>query len=114
MHETLLTMLPSETEPLLASMNSERADIEPRTALVDMAGQLRAAREATLATVPALTSGQWPKPAIHATTGRTTLRSQLQIPVEHDIDPTNQLAELLQVRRKAARRAAGQKENRAV
>lgn len=81
MHETLLTMLPSETEPLLASMNSERADIEPRTALVDMAGQLR---------------------------------SQLQIPVEHDIDPTNQLAELLQVRRKAARRAAGQKENRAV
>ncbi len=100
-YQARIDLILRETEPLLPFINPQRADDETLAALVDVAEQFRAAREATLVSLQALTPGQWQKPAIHATTGPTTLRSQVQILVEHDIEHTNQLVELLQARRAA-------------
>ena len=109
-YQARITLILNETEPLLPFINPEPAEANSRTPLLDMVEQFRAAREETITTLKALTPAQWQKPAIHATSGRTTLRNQVQILVEHDIEHSNQLAELLQARRTAAKRAAGQLE----
>jgi len=106
-YQARIALILSESEPLLPFINPELATDELFISHVAVGERFRAAREETLATLQALTPGQWQKPAIHATTGRTTLRSQIQILVEHDIEHTNQLVELLQARRAAAKRAAG-------
>ena len=106
-YQTRIALILREAGPLLPFIHPEYAS-EPFTSLVDMAERFRAAREETLATLQALTPGQWQRPAIHETNGPTTLRSQIQTLVEHDIEHTNQLVELLQARRAAARRAANQ------
>lgn len=105
-YQARINLILSESEPLLPFIDPERAESVSLIPLAELAEQFRTAREETLAVLQALTPGQWQKPAIHATTGRTTLRGQLQILVEHDIDHTNQLVELLQAQRAAARRAA--------
>ncbi len=106
-YQARIALLLSESEPLLPFIDPELANDELPIAHLDLGERFRVAREETLATLQALTPGQWQKPAIHATTGRTTLRSQIQILVEHDIEHTNQLVDLLQARRAAAKRAAG-------
>lgn len=109
-YQARIALILREPEPLLPFINPERVEAEPLASLVEMATHFRAAREETLATLQALSPGQWQKPAVHETRGRTTLRSQIQTLVEHDIEHTNQLVELLQAQR-AARRAAGQVES---
>lgn len=72
----------------------------------DLSQQFGRERAQTLATLRGLNPGQWQRAGIHETKGRSTLRFLVQDLIEHDIEHTNQLVEIMQGWRARSKRAA--------
>jgi uncharacterized damage-inducible protein DinB len=108
-----LERVATEHEPILTALHETTPGIDDGTTwpsaldIAQVAGQFRAAREATLAFLQALSPAAWQRAAIHERRGKTTLRFLVQDLVNHDIEHTNQLVEIQQMRRRAQKRPAG-------
>lgn len=110
-YHTRISRILAEDEPPLPPINPEDsttgADATP-AALSEAFGRVRAE---TLAILRALGPGQWQRAGLLDGRGRITLRFLIQELVEHDIERTNQLVELIQAwRRELKRRAAAHQE----
>ncbi len=97
---TRLQRVLAEHEPVLSYIHPN-APREAGPSLSRMGDTFSHAREATLEMLCRLTPGEWQRAAIHETKGRRTLRFLIQDLVDHDIEHTNQLVEIIQSRRAA-------------
>lgn len=92
-----------EHEPVVPYIHPEESTHDRQTPVKGLSGQFQQARNDTLATLQQLGPGDWQRVAIHETKGRMTLRYLVQDMVEHDIEHSNQLVEILQSWRSAER-----------
>ena len=74
--------------------------------IVQLAECFEHVRGVTLAWLHEISPGDWQRPALHATKGRTTLRNLVDDLVAHDIEHTSQLVTILGQWRTAQRRSA--------
>ena len=79
-------------------------DVNGRTA--EQLTLFKVARVQTVTMLKALSMGQWQRPAVHETMGKTTLRFMVQLLMEHDIEHLNQIVEIQQAARKVPVRDA--------
>jgi hypothetical protein len=97
----------AENEPRLPDLHPDWKKTLQATPWPAAVEQFRQARLATLAFLQGLAAGDWQRAAIDQTNQRITVRFLGQRLVEHDIEHTNQLVELIQAeRRQMATQAA--------
>jgi len=94
-----LQRIANEDEPHVPSIDPEVGEIPGDVAADSLLHEFESERAQTIAFLKELSPGGWQRPAIHETLGRTTLRYQVQNLVDHDIEHTNQLVEVLRQRR---------------
>jgi uncharacterized damage-inducible protein DinB len=90
-----------EDEPHVPYIHPEPERHELQRPLAELTAEFSAAREETLRFLEDLPPAAWQRAAIHERKGRMTLRYLVQDMVGHDIDHTNQAAEILQRARAA-------------
>ncbi len=97
----------TEDEPDLPPIDPETSPTDPAAAPAALGEAFDRVRGETLAMLRGLNPGQWQRAGLLDGRGRITLRFLTQELVEHDIEATNQLVELIQSwRREQKRRAA--------
>lgn len=75
--------------------------------IAQLSAHFQSMREVTLDWLREIGPGDWQRPAIHATRGRTTLRALVDDLVAHDIEHTSQLVTILGQWRAEHRRSVG-------
>lgn len=93
-----------EDEPAVEAIHPNESAHDLVAPISTLAQQFHEAREATLATLQELSPGAWQRAARHESKGRMTLRFLIQDLISHDIEHTNQLAEVQSRRRTYLRR----------
>lgn len=86
----------AEEEPAVPYIHPNAPSRAPGTSLSQLVEYFIRARETTLELLRRLTPGEWQRTAIHETKGRMSLRFLVQDLVDHDIEHTNQLVEIIQ------------------
>ncbi len=88
-----------ETNPTVPEIRPDDTPFDETSSTAEQLTQFKVARAKTIMMLKALSPGQWQRPAVHATMGKTTLRFMVQLLIEHDIEHLNQMVELQQAER---------------
>ncbi len=99
-----LRRVQAEPSPALSAILPNPTDHAPDWPIAQLAAHFQTLRGVTLDWLREISPGDWQRPAIHATRGRTTLRSLVDDLVAHDIEHTSQLVTILGQWRSARRR----------
>lgn len=100
-----LQRIVQEDKPTVPYIGPQVGEIPADLTVAELLLNFECEREQTIAFLQELSPGDWQRPATHETLGRTTLRYQVQNLVDHDIEHTNQLVEILQERKRLETRA---------
>jgi uncharacterized damage-inducible protein DinB len=104
-HERVRRVI-EESNPTVPEIFPDNTPFDETLSTAEYLARFKEARSQTLATLKSLSPGQWQRPAVHAKTGKTTLRFLLQILIEHDIEHLNQIVQLQQAARSIPMRDA--------
>lgn len=108
-YHTRLNRVLAEELPNIPVIHPDEATHDRQSSPDALSQQFGRERAETLAILRGLNPGQWQRAGIHEKKGRTTLRFFVQDLVEHDIEHTNQLVEIIQAGRARSRRAASER-----
>jgi uncharacterized damage-inducible protein DinB len=105
-YQERLRRMVEENNPTVPAILPEDTPLDATADTNALLNQFKEARAETVTFLMSLSPGQWQRPAVHETTGPTTLRFQVQILIEHDIEHMNQIVQLQQATHKIPARDA--------
>ncbi len=85
-----------EDNPSIPRLGPDESTHDPHATFDELSANFERARAAMLTFLKALSAGQWQRPAMHETRGKTSLRFLVQNLVDHDINHLSQMAEIQQ------------------
>ena len=88
-----------EDNPTIPEILPDNTPFDETSSAAEQLTLFKVARAKTIMMLKALSPGQWQRPAVHATMGKTTVRFTAQLLIEHDIEHLNQIVELQQAAR---------------
>ena len=101
-----LRRMAEEDNPTIPAISPDDTPFIGDVETADLLNQFKESRNETISFLKTLSPGQWQRPAVHEHTGHTTLRFQVQILIEHDIEHMNQIVQLQQAIHKIPTRDA--------
>jgi len=106
LYQERLRRVLTEERPAVPYLHPNPAAHDHSRTIAQLAERFGDLRGQTLAALRAIGPGDWQRPAVHETSGLTTLRFLVQGIVDHDIEHTSQLVEILGQLRAERRRDA--------